>query len=217
MKRPRARYAPQKNGWETMKHVMLGDLEVSRIGLGVMTASHGCTGKNTGDAEAIRAVHRALELGVTFIDTAEVYGPFLNEELVGRALKGRRDQAVVATKFGFVSHTGREGMLDSSPANVRAALEGSLKRLGTDHVDLLYQHRVDPEVPIEETVGAMAELVKEGKVGHLGLSEAGPIRALIVKALWTLCSFSGRARSGYRSLPPNLSFPGAACAVPWRA
>ncbi|MFD6529464.1 aldo/keto reductase [Streptomyces sp. NPDC060184] len=157
-----------------MKHIKLGDLEVSRIGLGAMGMSHGYTGAGTDDAESVRTVHRALELGVTFIDTAEVYGPFVNEELIGRALQGRRDQVVLATKFGLISHTGREGGADSSPANVRAAVEGSLKRLGTDHIDLYYQHRVDPGTPIEETVGALAELVAEGKIRYIGLSEAGP-------------------------------------------
>ncbi|WP_327179809.1 aldo/keto reductase [Streptomyces sp. NBC_01335] len=157
-----------------MKHIKLGDLEVSRIGLGAMGMSHGYTGAGTDDAESVRTVHRALELGVTFIDTAEVYGPFVNEELIGRALQGRRDQVVLATKFGLISHTGREGGADSSPASVRAAVEGSLKRLGTDHIDLYYQHRVDPGTPIEETVGALAELVAEGKIRYIGLSEAGP-------------------------------------------
>ncbi|MFK0191102.1 aldo/keto reductase [Kitasatospora sp. NPDC090308] len=157
-----------------MKHIKLRDLEVSRIGLGAMGMSQGYTGAGTDDAESIRTVHRALELGVTFIDTAEVYGPYTNEELVGRALKGRRDEVVLATKFGLISHTGRDGGTDSSPANVRAAVEGSLKRLGTDRIDLYYQHRVDPGTPVEETVGALAELVAEGKIGHIGLSEAGP-------------------------------------------
>ncbi|MFD5752124.1 aldo/keto reductase [Streptomyces sp. NPDC127033] len=181
-----------------MIHVKLGDLDVSRIGLGAMSMSFGYTGAGTDDAESIRTIHRALDLGVTFIDTAEIYGPYVNEELVGRALKGRRDQVVLATKFGFVSHTGSgPGHLDSSPANIRTAVEGSLKRLGTDRIDLYYQHRVDPDTPIEETVGAMAELVAEGKVRHLGLSEAGaatiarahavhPISALQSEySLWT--------------------------------
>ena len=131
------------------------------------------------EAESIRTIHRALELGVTLLDTAEFYGPYHNEELVGRAIKGRRDQVVLATKFGFVSHTGRAaGRLDSSPASVRAAVEGSLRRLGTDHIDLCYQHRLDPDTPIEDTVGAMAGLVIEGKIRHIGLSEAwtGTIR-----------------------------------------
>jgi len=158
-----------------MKHISLGGLDVSQIGLGAMSMSAYYTGAGSDDAESIRAVHRALDLGVTHLDTAEVYGPYINEELVGRAIKGRRDQVVVATKFGIVSHSGGgPGVLDSSPANIRAAVEGSLKRLGIDHIDLYYQHRVDPKTPIEETVGALAELVAEGKVRHIGLSEAGP-------------------------------------------
>jgi aryl-alcohol dehydrogenase-like predicted oxidoreductase len=159
-----------------MKHVSLGGLDVSRIGLGAMTMSGVyTTGVSTDDAESVRAIHRALDLGVTHIDTAEIYGPFHSEELVGRAIKDRRDQVVVATKFGLVSHSGGgPGVIDSSPANIRAAVEGSLKRLGTDHIDLYYQHRVDPNTPIEDTVGALAELVAEGKVRHIGLSEAGP-------------------------------------------
>jgi aryl-alcohol dehydrogenase-like predicted oxidoreductase len=159
-----------------MKHVSLGGLDVSRIGLGAMTmAGTYTTGAALDDAESIRTIHRALELGVTHIDTAEIYGPFHSEEIVGKAVKGRRDGVVLATKFGLVSHAGHgPGVIDSSPANVRAAVEGSLRRLGTDHVDLYYQHRVDPRTPIEETVGALAELVAEGKVRHIGLSEAGP-------------------------------------------
>ncbi|WP_344831645.1 aldo/keto reductase [Actinocorallia longicatena] len=158
-----------------MKHVKLGGLDVGRIGLGAMGMSHGYTGFGTDDAESVRAIHRALDLGVTLIDTAEIYGPYTNEELLGRALAGRRDGVVLATKFGLVSHAGGgPGHPDSSPANIRTAVEGSLKRLGTDHIDLYYQHRVDPQVPIEETVGALAELVAEGKVGAIGLSEAGP-------------------------------------------
>ncbi|WAL68783.1 aldo/keto reductase [Amycolatopsis cynarae] len=156
-----------------MQHVKLGDLEVSRIGLGTMGMSFAYTGAGSDEAESIRTIHRALDLGVTFLDTAEVYGPYANEELVGRALRGRRDQVVVATKFGMISHTGRgQGELDSSPANIRLAVEGSLRRLGTDHIDLYYQHRVDPGTPIEDTVGALAELVRQGKIRHLGLSEA---------------------------------------------
>jgi aryl-alcohol dehydrogenase-like predicted oxidoreductase len=179
-----------------MKHIKLRDLDVSRIGLGAMGMSFGYTGAGSDDAESIRTIHRALELGVTFIDTAEVYGPYTNEELVGQALKGRRDEVVVATKFGFISHTGRDG-LDSSPASIRAAVEGSLRRLGTDHIDLYYQHRVDPNTPIEETVGTLGELVTDGKIRHVGLSEAGantirranavhPIAALQSEySLWT--------------------------------
>jgi aryl-alcohol dehydrogenase-like predicted oxidoreductase len=133
------------------------------------------SGGGLDDAESIRTIVRALELGVTHVDTAEIYGPYHSEELVGRAIKGRRDQVVVATKFGLVSHSGGgPGVLDSSPANIRAAVEGSLKRLGTDHIDLYYQHRVDPNTPIEDTADALAKLVAEGKVVHTGLSEASP-------------------------------------------
>ncbi|MFE6804462.1 aldo/keto reductase [Streptomyces sp. NPDC057681] len=158
-----------------MHHIHLRDLDVSRIGLGAMGMSQAYTGAGTDEAESIRTVHRALELGVTFIDTAEIYGPYTNEELLGRALKGRRDQVVLATKFGLVSHgVDGPGNQDSSPANIRTAVEGSLARLGTDHIDLYYQHRVDPNVPIEETAGTVGELIAEGKVRAFGLSEAGP-------------------------------------------
>jgi aryl-alcohol dehydrogenase-like predicted oxidoreductase len=181
-----------------MKHISLGGLDVSRIGLGTMAMSGYYLDPESSDAESIRTIQRALELGVTFIDTAEIYGPYANEKLVGRALKGRRDQVVLATKFGLVSHAGEgPGVLDSSPANIRTAVEGSLGRLGTDRIDLYYQHRVDPNTPIEDTVGALAELVAEGKVLHIGLSEAGsdtirrahavhPITALQTEySLWT--------------------------------
>jgi aryl-alcohol dehydrogenase-like predicted oxidoreductase len=159
-----------------MKNASLGALEVSRIGLGAMTmAGIYTSGGGLDDAESIRTVHRALDLGVTHIDTAEIYGPFHSEEVVGQAIAGRRDQVVVATKFGLVSHSGGgPGTVDSSAANVKAAVEGSLRRLGTDRIDLYYQHRVDRNTPIEETVGALAELVAEGKVLHIGLSEAAP-------------------------------------------
>jgi aryl-alcohol dehydrogenase-like predicted oxidoreductase len=158
-----------------MQHISLGGLDVSRIGLGTMAMSGYYLDPDSSDAESILTIQRALELGVTLIDTAEIYGPYTNEELVGRALKGRRDDIVVATKFGLVSHAAAgPGTLDSSPANIRTAIEGSLKRLGTDRIDLYYQHRVDPNTPIEDTVGALAELVAEGKVLHVGLSEASP-------------------------------------------
>jgi aryl-alcohol dehydrogenase-like predicted oxidoreductase len=158
-----------------MKHISLGGLDVSRIGLGTMAMSGYYLDPNSSDTESTRTIQRALELGVTHIDTAEIYGPYANEELVGRAVKGRRDDVVLATKFGFVSHAGGgSGVLDSTPANIRTAIEGSLKRLGTDRIDLYYQHRVDPNTPIEDTVGALAELVAEGKVLHIGLSEAAP-------------------------------------------
>lgn len=157
-----------------MKHSKIGQLEVSRIGLGAMGMSAYYTMGEQNEAECIRTIHRAVELGVTHIDTAEIYGPYRNEELVGKALKGRRDKVVLATKFGAVSHAGGgPGVLDSTPANIRTAVEGSLKRLGTDYLDLYYQHRVDPKTPIEDTVHTLAELVREGKVRFIGLSEAG--------------------------------------------
>jgi aryl-alcohol dehydrogenase-like predicted oxidoreductase len=158
-----------------MRHVSLGKLEVSRIGLGTMGMSAYYTGAGSDDAESIRTIQRALDLGITFIDTAEVYGPYSNEELVGRALAGRRHEVVLATKFGLLSHRkGDAPAVDGSPENIRIAIEGSLKRLGTDYIDLYYQHRVDPATPIEETVGALSELVGEGKVKAIGLSEAAP-------------------------------------------
>lgn len=149
-------------------------LRVSALGLGCMgmSQSYG-TAEERDDRESIATVHRAIELGVTFFDTAEVYGPYVNEELLARALAGKREQVVIATKFGFAIDQGRTTGLDSRPAHVREAVEGSLRRLRTDRIDLLYQHRVDPAVPIEDTIGAMAELVREGKVRFLGLSEAG--------------------------------------------
>lgn len=146
-------------------------LEVSCLGLGCMGMSWAYGQPD--EAESIKVIHRALELGINFFDTAEVYGPYTNEELVGKALRGRRDKAVIATKFGFKIENGQMVDTDSSPANVQRAADASLKRLGIDCIDLFYQHRVDFEVPIEETVGAMADLVKAGKVRYLGLSEAG--------------------------------------------
>jgi len=155
-----------------MKHAHLADLEVGRLGLGAMGMSVAYVGAGFDDDESIRTVHRAIDLGVTLIDTAEVYGPYVNEELLARALRGRRDQVVLATKFGLISHTGRDG-LDSSPANIRIAVDGSLQRLQTDHIDLYYQHRLDRGTPIEDTIGALAELVAAGKIRHIGLSEVG--------------------------------------------
>lgn len=158
-----------------MKQISIGRLKVSRIGLGAMSMSGYYNIGAGSDAASIRTIHRALDLGVTHLDTAEIYGPYANEELVGRAINGRRDEVVLATKFGLVSHSGGgPGVIDSSPANIRAAVEGSLKRLGTDHIDLYYQHRVDPKTPIEDTVGALADLVAQGKIRHIGLSEASP-------------------------------------------
>jgi len=153
-------------------------LIVSEIGLGLMGMSQSyVTAEERDERESIATIHRAIELGCTFLDTAEVYGPFLNEELLGRALKalgpGARDRVVIATKFGFNIVNGKQSGVNSQPAHIREAVEGSLRRLQTDYIDLLYQHRVDPNVPIEEVVGVMAQLVAEGKVRYLGLSEAG--------------------------------------------
>ncbi|WP_184469156.1 aldo/keto reductase [Rhizobium esperanzae] len=184
-----------------MKTRKLGnDLTVSAVGLGCMGMSFAYGASD--EAESVRTLHRAVDLGVTFFDTAEVYGPFTNEILLGKALKPFRDRVVIATKFGFKIDTSQSGAaaiagVDSRPEHVREVTEASLKRLGIETIDLLYQHRVDPNVPIEETVGVMAELVREGKVRALGLSEAGsatirrahavhPIAALQSEySLWT--------------------------------
>ncbi|CAL9533725.1 Aldo-keto reductase IolS [Actinosynnema sp. ALI-1.44] len=173
----------------------LGDLAVSAQGLGCMGMSHGYG--TSDDAQSIATLHRALDLGVTLLDTADFYGSGHNEELVGRAIAGRRDQVVIATKFGFANRLGEPTVIRGDAFHVRKACEDSLRRLGVDHIDLYYLHRVDPSVPVEETVGAMSELVRLGKVRHLGLSEASaatirrahavhPISALQSEwSLWT--------------------------------
>ncbi|PZE73414.1 MULTISPECIES: aldo/keto reductase [unclassified Curtobacterium] len=181
----------------------LGDLQVGAIGLGTMGMSAFYTGAGTDDAESVRTIHRAIDLGVSFFDTAEAYGPYTNEELLARALGDRRDDVVIATKFGLIRHVegettpSTERHITSDPRSVRIALEGSLRRLGTDHVDLYYQHRVDPEVPIEDVIGQLAGFVQEGKIRHIGMSEASaatirrahavhPITALQSEySLWT--------------------------------
>lgn len=160
-----------------MERRRLGSLEVSALGLGCMgmagvsgmAAMYGPVDR----AEAIATLHRALEIGMDFLDTAEVYGPFANEELLGEALADRRDKATIATKFGFRIRDGKASGVDSSPANIRAVCEASLRRLRTDRIDLFYQHRVDPAVPIEDVVGTLADLKREGKIRAIGLSEAG--------------------------------------------
>jgi aryl-alcohol dehydrogenase-like predicted oxidoreductase len=168
-----------------------------------MSQSYG-TAEERDDAESIATIHRALELGVTFFDTAEVYGPFTNEELVGRALKGRRDRVILATKFGFRFGSGGITGVDSRPEHVREAVEGSLRRLGTDRIDLLYQHRVDPAVPIEETVGAMADLVQQGKVRFLGLSEAGEQTIRRAHAVHPISALQSEYSLWERNLEPRI-------------
>ncbi len=161
-----------------MKYRTLGHgLSVSAIGIGCMPMIKGGNilyGEAADLDESTRTIHRAIDLGVTFFDTAQIYGPFSNEELLGQAIKGKRDGLVIATKFGFRFEGKQITGVDGSPENARQSCEGSLQRLGIDTIDLFYQHRVDPDVPIEETVGGMMELVKEGKVRHIALSEAGP-------------------------------------------
>jgi aryl-alcohol dehydrogenase-like predicted oxidoreductase len=159
---------------EYMQQRKLGTqgLTVSALGLGCMgmSAVYG----SGDDVESIATIHRAIELGIDFFDTAEVYGPYINEELVGKALKGKRDKVVIATKFGFDTKAAYASAVNSRPEHVLKTADECLQRLGTDYIDLFYQHRIDPSVPIEDTVGAMAQLVKQGKVRYLGLSEAGP-------------------------------------------
>ncbi len=183
-------------------------LRVSAIGLGLMgmSQSYG-TAEERSEAESIATIHRALELGCTFLDTAEVYGPFANEELLARAMRqnpGARDRLTIATKFGYQIEDGRIAGLDSRPAHIRAAVEGSLRRLDTDHIDLLYQHRVDPKVPIEDVVGAMSELVREGKVRYIGLSEAGEQTIRRAHAVHPISAVQSEYSLWERNLEPQI-------------
>jgi len=177
-------------------------LEVSAIGLGClgMSQSYG----TPDDGESILTIHRAVELGVTLFDTAEAYGPFKNEELLGRALKGKRDQVVIATKFGWRFQDGKMAGTDSRPEHVKEVVEGSLRRLGTDYIDLLYQHRIDPQVPIEETVGAMGELVEQGKARFLGLSEAGAANIRRANATHPITALQSEYSLWERNLEPEI-------------
>jgi aryl-alcohol dehydrogenase-like predicted oxidoreductase len=177
-------------------------LEVSELGLGCMGMSQSYGAAD--ETESIAAIHRALDLGVTFFDTAEVYGPFTNEDLVGRALAGRRHEVVIATKFGFRLVDGEPAGVDSRPEHVREVAEASLLRLRTDNIDLFYQHRVDPAVPIEDAVGAMADLVREGKVRFLGLSEAGEDTIRRAHAVHPISALQSEYSLWERNLEPRI-------------
>lgn len=186
------------------KRKLGNNLEVSAIGLGCMGMSFAYGTEERDEIESIATIHRAIELGLTFFDTAEAYGPYTNEELLARALKGKRDCVIIATKFGFKIENGAMAGLNSRPEHIREAVEGSLLRLGTDHIDLLYQHRVDPEVPIEDVVGVMSDLVKAGKVLFLGLSEAGEQTIRRAHAVHPIAALQSEYSLWERNLEPLI-------------
>ncbi|HZA99006.1 MAG TPA: aldo/keto reductase [Gemmatimonadales bacterium] len=191
----------------TNRKLGIEGLSVSALGLGCMGMSQSYGSPEERDErESIATIHRAIELGVTFLDTAEAYGPYSNEELVGMAIKGRRNQVVLATKFGFKIEGGQLNPtgLDSRPAHIREAVDGSLRRLGTDYIDLLYQHRVDPAVPVEDVVGTMADLVSEGKVRFLGLSEAGEQTIRRAHAVHPIAALQSEYSLWERNLEPRI-------------
>src|SRR5258708_25112039 len=192
---------------DTMQKRKLGNsnLEVSALGLGCMGMSFAYgTAEERDEGESIATIHRAIELGVTFFDTAEVFGPFTNEELLAAALKGRRDRVIIATKFGFKIENRAMAGLNSQPEHIREAVEGSLRRLQTNHIDLLYQHRVDPGVPIEDVVGVMSDLVSEGKVCFLGLSEAGEQTIRRAHAVHPIAALQSEYSLWERNLEPRI-------------